>query len=168
MQTIKVYGLTYNWTTYKTLNFKEIHGLNFDNDEIEVLEIHSPDCDFHIIIRIDTHEYLRLSENYNWFKKILRHPKSHSIYIRYLMSMLILGTYFSKTYHITQTGVRLYLARHRVRRIGEGEIENKHIEKLIQFINSDRFKPYITNSSGTAILREASENEVIQNTPHLT
>ncbi len=39
MQTIKVCGLTYNWTTYKTLNFKEIHGLNFDNDEIEVLEI---------------------------------------------------------------------------------------------------------------------------------
>lgn len=79
MQTIKVYGLTYNWTTYKTLNFKEIHGLNFDNDEIEVLEIQSPGCDFHIIIRIDTHEYLRLSENYNWFKKILRRPKSHSI-----------------------------------------------------------------------------------------
>lgn len=78
--------------------------------------------------------------------------------------MLILGTYFSKTYHINQTGIRLYLARHRVRHIGEGEIENKHIEKLIQFINSDRFKPYITNSSGTAILRQASENEVIKNT----
>ncbi|NNP74011.1 hypothetical protein A7P53_01350 [Acinetobacter defluvii] len=162
MQTLKVYGLTYNWTTYKTLNFKEIHGLNFDNDEIEVLEIQSPDCDFHIVIRIDTHKYLRLSENYNWLKKILRCPKHHSIYIRYLMSMLILGTYFSKKYHITQTGIRLYLARHRVCHIGEGEIENKHIEKLIQFINSDRFKPYITNSSGTAILREASENEVIQ------
>lgn len=78
------------------------------------------------------------------------------------MSMLILGTQFSKKYRITQTGIRLYLARYRVRLIGEGKIENKHIEKLIQFINSDRFKPYITNSSGTFILRQASENEVIQ------
>lgn len=162
MQTIKVYGLTYNWSVYKTLEFKEIHGLNFDNNEIEVLEIKSPDYDFHIVIRIDTHEYLKLSENYNWLKKILKRPKYRSIYSRYLMSMLILGTQFSKKYHIIKTGIRLYIARHRVRHIGEGEIENKHIEKLIQFINSDRFKPYITNSSGTAILREASKNEITQ------
>jgi len=129
MQAVKVNGLTYNWDTYKTLNFKEIHGLNFDNNEIEVLEIKGTDFDFHVVIRIDTSCYVTrpsYSDDPNWLQRTPDWPENYYLYYRFLMSVLVLGTKFSK---------------------------------------KNRFKPYITNSSGTAILRKASENEVIEISP---
>lgn len=87
------------------------------------------------------------------------------------MSVFVLGTKFSKKYDIVQTGIKLFIGRSRVCKLYDEELQNKHIEKYIQFINSNRFKPHITNSSGTAILRKASENEVIEifsKTFHLT
>ena len=168
MQAVKVNGLTYNWDTYKTLNFKEIHGLNFDNNEIEVLEIKGTDFDFHVVIRIDTSCYVTrpsYSNDPNWLQRTPDWPENYYLYYRFLMIVLVLGTKFSKKYDIAKTGIRLFIGRPRVCKLYDEELQNKHIEKYIQFINSNRFKPYITNSSGTAILRKASENEVIEISP---
>lgn len=168
MQTVKVDGLTYNWATYKTLNFKEIHGLNFDNNEIEVLEIKGTDFDFHVVIRIDTSQYITrpsYSDDPNWLQRTPDWPENYYVYFRSLASVLVLGTKFSKKYDIAKTGIRLFIDRPRVRKLHDEELQNKHVEKFIQFINSNRFKPYITNSSGHVIVRNASKNEVVEISP---
>ncbi|WP_336950875.1 hypothetical protein [Acinetobacter sp. AS167] len=77
------------------------------------------------------------------------------------MSILVLGKKILRKYDIAQPGIRLFIGRSRVCKLQDNVIENKHVQKYIQFINSDRFKPYITNSSGTVIVRKASENDVI-------
>ena len=156
---------TLTLTAYKTLNFKEIHGLNFDNNEIEVLEIKGLDFDFHVVIRIDTSCYVTrpsYSDDPNWLQRTPDWPENYYLYYRFLMSVLVLGTKFSKKYDIAKTGIRLFIDRSRVCKLYDEELQNKHIEKFIQFINSNRFKPYITNSSGTVIVRKASRNEVIE------
>ena len=170
MQQIKVNGLRYNWLVYKTRNFKQIHGLNFDNNEIEVLEIKSPDYDFHIVIRVDTHQYLIAPEYCHepgWLAITPDWPENYYLYLHSLTAILVLGTKFSKKYNINKLGIQLFINRPKARLISNHyvkdknvAIENRHVEKLIQFFDSQRFKPYITNSSGDKILRKPFADEI--------
>lgn len=141
MNSVKVNGLLYQWSIYKTTNFEEINARCYDPSGIEVLEIKGIDFDFHVVVRVyyyDLYDYCGLGP------------------------MLAFGKILSRKYEIVQAGVRLYINRPRILIVRQTTIENKHIEKLLQFINTDRFKPYITKASGSSIERRALETEVIE------
>lgn len=161
MHVIKVNGVIYNWLSYTTSSFKEISG--FDENNIEVLEINSPQYDFHVVIRIDSVKYITLPEyahEPDWLERTPDWPHHYYISHRILGSVLVLGSGLSKKYNVLKTGIRLFLDRPRVRKLYDEQIENKHVEKIIQFFNSERFKPYITDSRGTTIIRKALDSEV--------
>lgn len=161
MQTIKVNGQTYSWLNYKTTEFKQIH--HFDECDIDVLEIYSADYDFHIVIRIDTAKYITVPDSAHepdWLARTPDWPHNYYISHRFLGCVLVLGRKLSKKYNVLKTGLLLFIDRPRVRKLYDQEIENKHAEKIIQFLDSERFKPYVTDAMGTTIIRKASTHEV--------
>ncbi len=137
MQKVKVDQITYEWHTYETDKYNGIYGFNFDGTNAQVLEIKGVDYDFHIVMRVCKYD--------GYFS---------------LGTILCFGSVLSKDYSVVESGVRLFLYRPRLNIAKGHDIESKHIQSILQHINSDRFRPFIADVRGDWIDRKALPHEV--------